>query len=218
MLASVVSANVSIAGEMRSLSLKYSRANYIRIKKWCRKFNLDTSHFTGKLTNSGPSHKGPKKLYWSEIFVLDRRNGTREKILSLRRALKESGLKEVCEVCNLLPEWQGKPLTLHIDHRNGNPLDNRPGNPRFLCPNCHTQSETYGAKNIKSPTNPYKVWISETNSAQQSEERHGPILSEVNCANCQLKISKSPRLVKRSKNTFCSSSCKKKYYIDLQKS
>lgn len=43
-----------------------------------------------------------------------------------------------CSICGNKGEWQGKPLTLQLDHINGNHKDNRIINLRFLCPNCHT--------------------------------------------------------------------------------
>lgn len=51
-----------------------------------------------------------------------------------------------CSCCQIPAEWNGLPLTLQIDHVDGNSDNNLPDNLRLLCPNCHTQTETYGAK------------------------------------------------------------------------
>jgi hypothetical protein len=53
-----------------------------------------------------------------------------------------------CLVCNNKGEWNNIPLVLHLDHKNGNNRDFRFKNLRFLCPNCHSQTETYCGKNI----------------------------------------------------------------------
>lgn len=59
-----------------------------------------------------------------------------------RRLIKEGLLLEQCE-CGLGPLWMDKPLSLHLDHKNGDHHDNRLSNLRLLCPNCHSQTETY---------------------------------------------------------------------------
>lgn len=68
----------------------------------------------------------------------------------LKRRLIEEGLKhDVCEICGQVPEWNGIPLTLQLDHINGDHNDNRLENLRIVCPNCHTQTETFGNKKTK---------------------------------------------------------------------
>lgn len=68
---------------------------------------------------------------------------------SVRRAiLKENLIEYKCSECNV-KTWNGKILSLHLDHINGINNDNRLENLRFLCPNCHSQTETYTGKNKK---------------------------------------------------------------------
>lgn len=52
----------------------------------------------------------------------------------------------VCEICKLT-EWNDQPITLQVDHINGNWQNNEEDNLRLLCPNCHSQTPTFGAKN-----------------------------------------------------------------------
>jgi len=50
--------------------------------------------------------------------------------------------KYICEKCGIV-EWQGKLIRFHLDHINGNHTDNTVENLRLLCPNCHSQTDTY---------------------------------------------------------------------------
>lgn len=67
----------------------------------------------------------------------------------LKRKLFEANLKQpFCECCGI-NEWNGKPLSLHLDHIDGNTYNHSLSNLRLLCPNCHSQTETYCGKNKK---------------------------------------------------------------------
>lgn len=53
---------------------------------------------------------------------------------------------EGCEICGIV-EWNNKPISLECDHIDGDHTNNRPENLRIICPNCHSQTDTYKAKN-----------------------------------------------------------------------
>jgi Zn finger protein HypA/HybF involved in hydrogenase expression len=63
-----------------------------------------------------------------------------------RRLVKENLLKYKCSICNNPGHWNNQELVLQLDHINGINSDNRLENLRFLCPNCHTQTETYAGR------------------------------------------------------------------------
>ena len=67
-----------------------------------------------------------------------------ERVTIRKYLAEERGYK--CEMCGI-SDWNGKSLTLHVDHKDGNPADNRPENMRLLCPNCHSQSPFLGNGN-----------------------------------------------------------------------
>lgn len=63
-----------------------------------------------------------------------------------RYLAEERGYK--CEIVGCsVSEWAGKPITLHVDHVNGDASNNHPTNLRLICPNCHSQTEFLGAAN-----------------------------------------------------------------------
>ena len=142
---------LSIADVLRKLNLKQSGGNQAHIGRKLKEFAIDTSHFLGRSKNRGSIHKGgPEKLAATQILIYDRNKGKRERPGVLKRALLESGILEVCDICKLQPEWQGHKLVLQIDHIDGDFLNNCLENLRFLCPNCHSQTETFSSKNRNS--------------------------------------------------------------------
>lgn len=125
----------------RELGLKPNGETAHHIRRMLKKFKVDISHF-----KKGGFPKPKQKLSPEEIF-LPRKNGYRQSAQILRRGLREMGVKEICFECKIGTTYNGKSLRLQVDHINGNSLDDCLGNLRFLCPNCHSQTETFGSRN-----------------------------------------------------------------------
>lgn len=137
----------SVCEVIRKLGLRESGGNHNHISKRLRSYEISTQHFRGKGANFGIRHKGgPRKKTWQERLV-KRAGNKRQAARLLRRALVESGIKYQCNECKI-SEWNGKEVTLHVNHIDGDWLNDSRNNLEFLCPNCHSQTPTWGSKNM----------------------------------------------------------------------
>lgn len=92
---------------------------------------------------AGRSYAVGKRKSLDERFVVgEKRDGYLRKLV-----LKNNLIPYVCFGCNNKGTWRGQELVLELDHINGDPKDSRLENLRFACPNCHTQTPTYGSRN-----------------------------------------------------------------------
>jgi hypothetical protein len=160
LIAKYISESSTIAEVLRKLGLDPKGRNYKIVKDTIKKYNLDSSHFLGK---SHAKNKPQRMVDWNEILIENSSvtlHNSRKK-----RLIKEGLLKNECYICKLT-SWLDCPISLQIDHINGISNDHRLENLRMLCPNCHSQTETFAGRNIKKNKKSIK------NVCQCGKEKH----------------------------------------------
>ena len=110
------------------------------LKKRINELNLSVDHF-GKLNKQSST----ARYALEEILV---ENSSYHNISRLKiRLINEGYLEYKCACCGNTGQWLGKKLSLQLDHINGINNDHRIENLRFLCPNCHSQTNSFAGKN-----------------------------------------------------------------------
>lgn len=136
------STNISRSSALAGLNLDPTiNSNIQWIMKIILLSHIDISHWLGQAHLKDKTHNWGKAIPLEEILVPDSSYPTTE---LKRRLLKAKLLVYKCYTpeCNL-QEWLGKGISLQLDHINGDHSDHRLENLRLLCPNCHSQTNTF---------------------------------------------------------------------------
>lgn len=125
-LEDIVKSSNSYAECLRKMGLVQAGGNYSQLQRNIDKYKLDTSHMIGQAHNAGKEVKSFDELVKPHSIKT--------------RLIRELG--HICTECkNTI--WNGKPITLELEHIDGNNRNNSRENLTILCPNCHSQTSTW---------------------------------------------------------------------------
>ena len=182
--------NYSVRSCLLALGLSPTGGNYALFKRRVKALGLDTSHFTGKGHLKNRTHDWSKKKTLEEILVVDSDYTDRSQIK--KRLLSKGLLAYECSCCGIA-DWQGQPLSLHLDHINGVNNDHRLENLRLLCPNCHSQTSTYAGRNKTS------TCAGKNKPRKPSKKKPTPkprVKKQIFCVDCGVAISRKAQRCK----------------------
>lgn len=132
-------------------TVKGNSWGYSQVKRRMDDLNLDYSIFKGKSAVIKTN-----KLNNVKKEDILKENCKHQRTVLRRYIIKNNLIPYKCAICGCT-EWQGKTLSLELDHINGVNNDNRLENLRFLCPNCHSQTSTYGSRNQQINSSEYDI-------------------------------------------------------------
>lgn len=107
-----------------------------RLRKVFDEKQIDYSHFKGHAWNK-------KTVPLSELNDFGVLNKTSIRTILLKERPYQ------CECCGI-SSWLNKSITLEVHHKDGNSNNNVRDNLILLCPNCHSQTDNWRHKNVKS--------------------------------------------------------------------
>jgi Zn finger protein HypA/HybF involved in hydrogenase expression len=136
--------SISMAKAAADLGIHFNTLKSRAIKLGCYEVN-----------QSGKGIKKTKRDGFDKISLSEILKGEHPQYQTnkLRIRLIKDGIKEEkCEICGIT-EWNNKKVSFELDHIDGNRTNHRLENLRVICPNCHSQTDNFRAKNKKTIKN-----------------------------------------------------------------
>jgi len=172
----IITNSRSISEVLRKLKTNHARY-FAYFKKRVQTENIDISHFDGNSTDVIK-----RKFTDDDIFVQGKKHNN--SIIKSRFLTKVKEYK--CSICGI-SEWNNAKIVLHLDHIDGDNTNNLIHNLRLLCPNCHSQTETYCRK-----TDSRKIYYDNVIKNNNNIKNNSKPKTQYKCSCGNIKYSKNP--------------------------
>ena len=179
------STNISEVLFKLGYTVKGNSWGFSQVRRRMEALNLTPQQFKGKsaLKTSDDRLVNPENLL--------RENSKHARNVLRRYILSNNLIPYKCAICGIT-HWNNKALSLELDHINGINNDNRLENLRFLCPNCHSQTTTYGSRNQQKNESKYEITedlrqlVESTYEKEKSVKRVSAVLGIRRCVVTQI--------------------------------
>lgn len=187
----IISKSINKTDVLNKLNLKNNGGNYNTLSYFITNNNIDVSHFEPHKQVGIRGFFVAREI--SEVLV---KNSTYKSTNHLKNKLYKLNLKSpICELCHQDETWQGKRMSLILDHINGDRHDNRIENLRIVCPNCNATLETHcRGLNVKKEDKYTRFDLCECGNKKRKDSK--------TCKSCYHKNSKGIEIINSKKDTF----------------
>lgn len=125
--------------------LQNKGGNFKTCKARIKDLNLDTSHFLKAKESSIVTRQVTLEIFLKRLSP----NSNYKNSFIKEKLIQFNLLDYCCAECGNTGEWNKKRLSLQLEHKNGISNDNTITNLQFLCPNCHSQTDTFAGKSLR---------------------------------------------------------------------
>lgn len=132
---------------LRKVGINPKGGNPKTLKKIIEEYNLDITKLNKNrsMLFSRNAYKTKEKIEFKLTDILNGKHPNYQSSKLLKRLVNEGYKEYKCEKCGIT-EWLNNPISLQLHHKDGNHTNNKLDNLIILCPNCHTQTDSYGGK------------------------------------------------------------------------